>query len=181
MSLADWLANGWLVRHEASARETNDLLDAARADLSDARKDISASGRFAIAYNAALRLCAAVLQTSGYRATRDQKHYRTIASLPLILGADARELADFLINVYLATYTLGVFTNSFAGLGGTELRLMLMAGNLLLMQAPHLALLGWQVLVYDLAGAVMAVAMAAALVVSTLRNERTLYRLERVG
>ena len=96
MSLKDWADNGWLVRHQASAQETNDLLEAARRDLADARKDISAGWRFAIAYNAALRLCSAALQAAGYRATRDQKHYRTIAALPLILGSEVRELADFL-------------------------------------------------------------------------------------
>ncbi len=96
MSLETWLANGWLVRHTASAQETSDLLEAAASDLADARKDLSPSWRFAIAYNAALRLCTAVLQTAGYRASRDQKHYRTIAALPLVIGAEAREIARFL-------------------------------------------------------------------------------------
>jgi len=96
MSLDAWLANGWLVRHTASAQETADLLAAAARDLTDAKKDLSPSWRFAIAYNAALRLCTAALQAAGYRASRDQRHYRTIAALPLLLGADAQELADFL-------------------------------------------------------------------------------------
>lgn len=73
-----------------------DLIDAARADLTDAGQGISPAWRFAIAYNAALRLCTAALQTAKYRATRDQKHYRTIAALPLILGPEAAELAGFL-------------------------------------------------------------------------------------
>jgi len=96
MSLETWLANGWLVRHTASGQETSDLIDAAVRDLADARKDVSPSWRFAIAYNAALRLCTAVLQTAGYRASRDQKHYRTIAALPLALGVEAQEIARFL-------------------------------------------------------------------------------------
>jgi hypothetical protein len=96
MSLETWFANGWLLRHTASGEETSDLLDAAVRDLADARKDLSPSWRFAIAYNAALRFCTAVLQTAGYRARRDQRHYRTIAALPLVLGADAREIARFL-------------------------------------------------------------------------------------
>lgn len=96
MKLDDWVANGWLARHQASGSETDDLIDAAHRDLVDARKDISPAWRFAIAYNAALRLCTAALQVAGYRATRDQKHYRTIAALPLIVGADAQELSDFL-------------------------------------------------------------------------------------
>jgi hypothetical protein len=48
--------------------------------VTDAKKDLSPSWRFAIADNAALRLCTAALQTAGYRATRDQRHYRTIAA-----------------------------------------------------------------------------------------------------
>jgi len=36
------------------------------------------------------------LATAGFRATRDQKHYRTIAALPLVLGPDVQELAAFL-------------------------------------------------------------------------------------
>ena len=82
------------------------------------------------------------------------------------------------INVFLATYTLGVFKISFGGLGGTELRLMLMAGNLLLMHAPHLAIAGHSM--FDLAGALATVAMATTLVVATVKNTRALYALERV-
>ncbi len=96
MSLDTWLANGWLMPHTASATEIRDTLAAAAADLADARKDISPAWRFAIAYNAALRLAGAALEASGYRATRDQKHYRTLAALPLILGPEVQELADFL-------------------------------------------------------------------------------------
>ena len=70
MSLETWLANGWLPRHQASPQESQDLFEAARRDLVDARKDISPSWRFAIAYNAALRLCTAALQAAGYRGTR---------------------------------------------------------------------------------------------------------------
>jgi phosphatidylglycerophosphate synthase len=92
--------------------------------------------------------------------------------------AGALLLAYYLlsINVYLATYTLGVFQISFGGLGGTELRLMLMAGNALLAQAPHVRLLGHQV--FDVAGALAAGAMLVTLVVATVRNTRALYRLE---
>ena len=82
------------------------------------------------------------------------------------------------INVYLATYTLGVFQLSFAGLGGTELRLMLVAGNVLVMQAPHFTLAGHQV--FDVAGALAAAAMTVTLLVAVVRNTRQLYRLERV-
>jgi len=96
MSLETWRANGWLVPHEASDEESARMLEAARRDLVDARKDISPAWRFAIAYNAALRVCTAALEAAGYRATRDQKHFRTIAALPLVLGPEAQDVADFL-------------------------------------------------------------------------------------
>lgn len=96
MSLRQWADNGWLVPHRATEQELADLIAAADADLADARKDISPAWRFAIAYNAALRLCTVALAGSGYRAARDQKHYRTIAALPLTIGKTADELATFL-------------------------------------------------------------------------------------
>lgn len=96
MSLERWIEHRWLLPHDASAAEIAELILAAASDLDDARKDLSPPWRFAIAYNAALRLCTAALAAQGLRAARDQKHYRTIAALPLLLGDDAAELAAFL-------------------------------------------------------------------------------------
>jgi hypothetical protein len=64
--------------------------------LDDARKDLSDGWRFAIAYTAALRLCGVALQAVGYRAAREQKHYRTVAALPLIMGPELEELSTYL-------------------------------------------------------------------------------------
>ena len=72
------------------------LLDAVERDLNDAGQRLSSEWRFAIAYTSALRLSSIALFASGYRAERDQKHYRTMAALPLVLGPDVRELAQFL-------------------------------------------------------------------------------------
>lgn len=96
MDLETWLQNGWLTRFELSDREARQHLSAAHRELQDARQDISPQSRFALAYNAALRLCSLALAKAGYRATRDQKHYRSVAALPLILGTQAQELAAFL-------------------------------------------------------------------------------------
>ena len=57
MSLESWLENGWLVRHETSVQEVHTLFDNAAEDILTARQDIAAGWKFAIAYNAALRLC----------------------------------------------------------------------------------------------------------------------------
>lgn len=96
MTLEDWLGHRWLQRHDATDAEVADLIQAARQDLADAAKNLSPAWRFAIAYNAALRLATAALFAAGYRATREQKHYRTMVALPLLLGGGVQELADFL-------------------------------------------------------------------------------------
>ena len=65
-------------------------------DLVDAEGDISPDWRFGIAYNAALKLCTILLHTSGYRHEKALQHYRTIAALPLILGDESKDDADYL-------------------------------------------------------------------------------------
>jgi len=60
----------------------------AKRDLKGAGEGgISTDWRFGIAYNAALKLCTVLLYSEGCRAGRGESgHYRTLASLPLILG-----------------------------------------------------------------------------------------------
>ena len=97
MNLADWERNGWVVAHVSSRQEIGDLLAIADRDLNDAReKGISADWRFGIAYNAALKLSTAILHASGYRTVHTSTHYRTLASLPLLLGASREEDAIYL-------------------------------------------------------------------------------------
>ena len=55
MSLADWLANRWIVAHEPTVEEIADLLAVVDRDLEDAALSrLSADWRLSIAYNAAL-------------------------------------------------------------------------------------------------------------------------------
>ena len=96
MSLKQWADNGWLRAHKTSPKEISDLLDIVDRDLEDARGDISADWRFGIAYNAALKPCTILLHASGYRPEKDLQHYRTLQSLPLILGSERKEDADYL-------------------------------------------------------------------------------------
>jgi uncharacterized protein (UPF0332 family) len=96
MSLQSWADAGWLTAHTSSAEEVKNLLAVVERDLQDAAQDLSPDWKLGIAYNAALRLCTLLLHVSGYRAGRQQHHYRTIQSLPLILGETYKENADYL-------------------------------------------------------------------------------------
>lgn len=90
MSLSDWERNGWLVAHRSSANEVRDLLAVVERDLADsAAEGLSADWRQNIAYNAALQAATVALAAAGYRASRDQHHYRVIQSLRETIGADA--------------------------------------------------------------------------------------------
>jgi hypothetical protein len=89
MSLKDWERNGWLVAHRTSANEIRDLLRVVDRDLADSgTESLSPDWRMNIAYNAALQAASAALAASGYRASRDQHHFRVIQSLRETLGTD---------------------------------------------------------------------------------------------
>jgi hypothetical protein len=94
MSLTDWQKNGWLTQHQTSVREIADLLAVVERDLADSAADsVSADWRMNIAYNAALQAATAALAASGYRATRDQHHFRVIQSLRETISASAQVVA----------------------------------------------------------------------------------------
>jgi phosphatidylglycerophosphate synthase len=84
------------------------------------------------------------------------------------------------IHVYLATYTLGVFKIAHGGFGGTELRLLLAAGNVAVMLAPRVSVAGFPVLLFDVAGVLAAAGLVVLLVVAVARSTRELYELERL-
>jgi archaetidylinositol phosphate synthase len=82
------------------------------------------------------------------------------------------------IQSYLATYTLGEFRMSFWSFGPTELRLLLVLGNL--------AAYGWPTVLhgyrlFDVGGAVGIAAMSAMLIWFTGRNIARLYAEERLS
>ncbi len=82
------------------------------------------------------------------------------------------------IEVYLATYTVGKFHLSFAAFGPTELRLILIAGNIALMYKPVVWLAGKQYLLFDVGGAIGILGMSVALVWSAVKHATQLYRAE---
>jgi archaetidylinositol phosphate synthase len=84
------------------------------------------------------------------------------------------------IHIYLSTYTEGVFKIAYGKVGGTELRILLIAGNLVLLVHPRVELAGRSYALYDVAGALGIAALAVTLVVSTVRSTRRLFALERI-
>jgi len=85
------------------------------------------------------------------------------------------------IEVYLATYTVGKFHLSFLAFGPTELRLLLIAGNLALLNKPWVIIAGHQFLLFDAGGAVGIAGLSAAFLWSVVRHTRHLYQAERIG
>ena len=80
---------------------------------------------------------------------------------------------------YLATHARGVFKMAFAGVGPTELRLLLAAGALALLNAPlvEVPVVGATRL-FDLGGVIAAIGMGAAFVATSSINVRALYLAE---
>ncbi len=96
MSMKQWESNGWLSIEPSSRDEIRNLLKITDRDVSDAEGSISVDWRFGIAYNAALKLCTVLLRAEGYRPSHGAHHYRTIMALPLILGEQWTDEANYL-------------------------------------------------------------------------------------
>ncbi len=79
---------------------------------------------------------------------------------------------------YLATYTMGSFHMSQGIFGPTEIRILLVLGNLAALRNPYSTILGHKLLLFDLGGAIAAVAMCAMALAVTVRHTAELYRQE---
>jgi phosphatidylglycerophosphate synthase len=82
------------------------------------------------------------------------------------------------IQSYLATYTLGEFHLSFWSFGPTELRILLIAGNLALLRWP--IVLKHHYRLFDVGGTIGLAGMATMLIYITVRNTRRLYLEEMI-
>jgi phosphatidylglycerophosphate synthase len=82
------------------------------------------------------------------------------------------------INSYLAAYSLSIFKISHGKLGPTEIRLVLIIGNLFLLNSPHTRIFGHRFLLFDVGGIVAVIGMAAMLIISSIKNTHALYKLE---
>jgi archaetidylinositol phosphate synthase len=79
---------------------------------------------------------------------------------------------------YLATYTLSHFQLSQGLFGPTEIRILLIVGNLALLRSPYSTIFGHRLLLFDLGGAIASVCMVASAVLLTVRHTAQLYREE---
>jgi phosphatidylglycerophosphate synthase len=84
------------------------------------------------------------------------------------------------IEIYLATYTIGVFRLSYGVWGPTELRILLAIGSATLYFKPWVTIAGDRYLLCDVGGAVSIVGLAIVLITSVIRNTATLYDQERI-
>jgi hypothetical protein len=96
MCLQSWLQNGWPVQHTTSPEEIANLLALSDRDLAACQvTQLPTDWRFAIAYNAGLQAATAALAAAGYRATRDNHHYRVIQSLEFTIAPGRRFIDTF--------------------------------------------------------------------------------------
>ena len=79
---------------------------------------------------------------------------------------------------YLATYTLGNFQLSQGIFGPTEIRILLVLGNLAALRSPYSTLFGHKMLLFDVGGTIATVGMAAMAIGITARHTAQLYRQE---
>jgi len=96
-------------------------------------------------------------------------------------GTAVAMLVGFLVlssESYLATYTLGRFELSQGLFGPTEIRLLLIAGNIALLHSVHATVFGHRLLLFDVGGVIAAVCMVATALVTAARHTAQLYREE---
>jgi archaetidylinositol phosphate synthase len=102
------------------------------------------------------------------------------AGFASLLPAAGFLAAYYLLNIEiaLATHALGTFRISYWKLGPTELRLLLAAGTLQLLNSPWSTIAGHRFLLFDAGLAVGAVGILVTFVVAAVQNTRKLYALE---
>jgi archaetidylinositol phosphate synthase len=97
------------------------------------------------------------------------------------LAGRHRHLIAFLLlssESYLATYTLSRFQLSQGIFGPTEIRILLVLGNLALLRSPYATLFEHRMLLFDLAGTIAAICIFATAISVTIRHSAQLYRQE---
>ena len=84
------------------------------------------------------------------------------------------------VESYLTTYTLGKFRMSYALFGPTEIRILLMIGNIALLFRPKAHLFGHTFLLFDVGGVIAIAGMLGMAIVATVIHTAKLYQEERL-
>jgi phosphatidylglycerophosphate synthase len=79
---------------------------------------------------------------------------------------------------YLATYTLWRFQMSQGIFGPTEIRILLIVGNLALLRSPYAAVFGHRFLLFDVGGIIAATIMFGMAIATAIGHTAELYRQE---
>ena len=79
---------------------------------------------------------------------------------------------------YLATYTLSRFELSQGIFGPTEIRILLILGNLALLRSPYATIFGHRFLLFDAGGSIAATSMFVLVIGVAVRHTAQLYRQE---
>jgi archaetidylinositol phosphate synthase len=82
------------------------------------------------------------------------------------------------IEVYLATYSVGTFHLSYWRFGPTELRILLVIGNLFAFWHPYAKIGGREFLLFDVGFFIGCIALSIILVQAVVRHTKQLYREE---
>ncbi len=111
------------------------------------------------------------LALMGGLACSDMVHWQVaIAMLVMFLVLSSES--------FLATYTLGRFEMSQGIFGPTEIRILLVVGNIALMHSRYATVFGHRLLLFDVGGVIAAVVMLAMALRVTWRHTRMLYAEE---
>lgn len=98
---------------------------------------------------------------------------------PLVAASLLAVYFAVMAEVFLATHVGGVFRMSFAGIGPTELRILLAVGALALPGDPRVTIAGvGSAALFDVGGVIGAIGLALTFLVSAVRMGRALHREE---
>jgi phosphatidylglycerophosphate synthase len=84
------------------------------------------------------------------------------------------------IESFLATYTMGHFHLSHGIFGPTEMRILLVLGNIALMVHPYALIAGHRFLLFDVGGVIAIIVMLVMAAVTSCRHVAVLYREEKL-
>lgn len=97
---------------------------------------------------------------------------------PVIAAAFLVAYYLLMVEIALATHSVGTFQMSFWKFGPTELRVLLIIGTLQIMRSPFVTIAGERMLLFDVGGVVAAAILGVTFITSAVRNGRLLFKLE---